>query len=98
VGSKQHRTRELARARAERQAARQATRQLADQRRRRLRAVVAGLLALVVLLAAVGGLLAQRWSDTASGAPVSWPPGSADPYAGAQRGGGSGSTIQRHRD
>ena len=93
MGSKQHRTRELARARAERQAARQVTRQVADQRRRRLRAVVAALVALIVLLAAVGGLLAQRWSDTTSGAPVSWPPGSPDPHAGDPRGGGSGSTI-----
>lgn len=89
MGSKQHRTRELARARAERQAARQ----LADQRRRRVRAVVAGLVALVVLLAAVGGLLAQRWGGTTSGAAVSWPPGSPDPHAGGPRGGGSGSMI-----
>ncbi|MDF2968249.1 MAG: hypothetical protein K0Q93_2027 [Nocardioidaceae bacterium] len=89
MGSKQHRARQLARARAERQAARQ----LADQRRRRRRAVVAGLVALVVLLAAVGGLLAQRWSDTTSGAAVSWPPGGPDPRAGDPRSAGSGSLL-----
>ena len=68
MGSKQHRARQLARARTDRHAARQ----LAEQRRRRRRAVVAGLVAMVLLLAAVGVLLAQLWGDGASGAAASW--------------------------